>query len=89
MVDPYQKRDLLHTLGSDPSSKRSDGLVVVSYHGIKTREGFFKGRSHKVVNIKVVYSSTDARSINTMPWSIVYVPRRVSGVGHFVYVSLQ
>ena len=70
---------MLHTLGCDPSSKRSDSLVVVSYHGIKTSEGFFKGRSHKVVNIKVVCSSTDARSINIMPLSIVYVPRRMSG----------
>ena len=57
---------MLHTLGCDPSSKRSDSLVVVSYHGIKTSEGFFKGRSHKVVKIKVVlYSSADGRRINT------------------------
>ena len=55
---------VLHALGSDPSSKRSDSLVVASYHGIQTSEGFFKGRSRKVMNIKVVHSSTDASRIN-------------------------
>ena len=56
---------MLRSLGSDPSRKGSDSLVVVSYHGIQTSEGFFKGRSHKVGNMKVVYSSTDAPRINT------------------------
>ena len=56
---------MVRLLGSDPSRKGSDSLVVVSYHGIQTSEGFFKGRSDKVGNIKVVYSSTDAPRINT------------------------
>ena len=58
-------KDVLRLLGSDPSRKGSDSLVVVSYHGIQTSERFFKGRSHKVANMKIVYSSTDAPRINT------------------------
>ena len=78
----------LRSLGSDPSRKGSDSLVVASYHGMQTSEGFFKGRSRKVGNIKALHSSTDARSINDR-WSIAHAPRGMLGVGRFARVSLE